>query len=85
MMNSIVKEFQKLCEYFGVEFISSKLENAIKLASKKAVEIKTPHDTQVINLSSRYEIDREYFTKNHSKLIANVVFKQHRLLKQTFS
>ena len=82
MKNDMHGTFKKICEHFDEHFDGEKLDNLLKLASKNKLKKITTHTPQVINLSNRYENDREVFRQNYSSMIYDLVFEQNALLKE---
>src|SRR5690606_24824240 len=76
LQRDLHKAFTQITEHFGLELDSVKLQLVAAQVTKGEVKSKTSHDEQVIQLDSRYEMTREAFTKQSSKLIHDVIFSQ---------
>ena len=85
LKNNLVKEFEKLCEFFEHEFIENKIIKINEMVSKEKLKKKTKHDQQVVNLSNEYQIVRQKFTYQNKEKIYNSVFNKNSKLENIFN
>jgi hypothetical protein len=62
-------EFLKITNFFKTRFDERKLDSVASQVNKEKVKAKTSHDTQVVNLSSEYEMIRNNFRHVFSEFI----------------
>lgn len=80
----LVNEFRKICNHFELPFDETCLLEAAKRISKEHVKGKTPHDTQVINLSNSYGLQRDEFRKEQSEFIWQTILDGRQHLQTLF-
>ncbi len=84
MRKNLAGEFQKISEFYGVPFNRQHLEEISSMVSKDKIKEKTAHDPRVINTSSTYSDDREFFRQRNAQHIYDKTFSMFPDLKQYF-
>lgn len=85
MQKNIMKEFKKVCDFFGEEIIESKLNKILPMVNKTELKKKTTHDQQVVNLNSIYQEQRNTFIETNSNLIMDIISKINTKLVDLFN
>lgn len=84
LRDDIETEFKKICEHFDVGFDMRKVQVAIARISKKHVKQKIRHDHQVVNLTKKYEKQRDHFRAKHGEFVWHVLLHQREHLRGYF-
>ena len=84
LKNNMSEEFNKICNHFNYALDDAFLKGIAARVSKRNVKKKTPHDPQAVNLSRRYEDDKNIFCDKHRELIWQVLLRNRKYLKNAF-
>jgi len=84
MKNDLATEFAKVTAHFGVGFDQDRFKKVAQKVTKEEVKRKTPHDEQVVQLASDYQITREEFKEQYSQLIWQLINQKYSHLTQYF-
>jgi hypothetical protein len=77
-------EFARVCRHLELPFASQRLEEVAAEVSKDAVQEKTAHDSQVINLSQGYASEREQFRAGQGSLVWEGLLAGREHLRRDF-
>ena len=77
-------EFKKITDHFGVEFDGTRLDEALKGATKEKLKEKTGHDPQVVNLKADYSAKRKQFRTESEGLVWEELLSGREYLKKDF-
>ncbi|MFK7949217.1 MAG: sulfotransferase domain-containing protein [Saprospiraceae bacterium] len=84
MRKDLPMAFGKVCEHFKVNLDKERLEAVAEQVSKKKLKEKTVHDKQVVNLSNKYDEERQQFMAKYTDLILQTVVAQHPSIAKLF-
>ena len=77
---NMLSEFEKVTTFFGESIDTGKLVSVAERVTKNEVKVKTRHDSQVVNLTNKYRIEKEIFCdQNRSIINAKVLLCSDRL------
>ena len=83
MGNDLESEFGKIAAHFGEQLDVRRLHDAASSVTKREVKNRTPHDPQVMNLSTDYQA-RAAFKEQMSQAVRDDVFGAHPELPRWF-
>ncbi len=81
MMKDMETEFRKVVDHFSESFDAAKLQEKVKLVTKKEVKDKTSHDPQVMNLTDDYSLKRNEFRERYEETILDIIYLINPALK----
>jgi len=84
LKTDLESEFRKICGFFKTDLDSKRLIAAAEQVSKDILKKKSLHDSQVINLSQRYQVERDLFGKTHGTEVVDCVVSQNSRLSNLF-
>jgi len=84
LKENMANEFAKICAHFCFEFDTDRLKEAAFQVSKENVKEKTTYDNQVMNLSKRYQEERNRFSVEHGDIVWQILLKRREYLKNDF-
>lgn len=84
MKNSLETEFEKFTHHFGQSLDKKKLQRCKQYVTKEEVKRKTSHDSQVIQIQSAYNAQREEFQNHHGSFVWDVLTKGRSHLVKYF-
>jgi hypothetical protein len=83
--NNFSLEFKKICDYYKVDFDSSKLNDIIEGLDKTKIKKESTNQYSKIDNTRTYDIDRSNFKENYTDLINDIMFNNNLQLKKFFN